>query len=184
MCNQYSTMWAPLCSHSLEYLQLPGVSPPHGSMILLLSSYHTLQWEVGPCHPIHQSTLECCLAHLAQVTPPTVTLSVQQQHHVPDTSFYSSPSCNLPYQFFPKFPHQVILGNKVPSKEYSWLRLPPFMFSASITRKIGCNFAILQTASYQLEELGPRAGLLVSICDSLISEFREHWKLTSKIYFL
>lgn len=34
----------------------------------------------------------------------------------------------------------------------------PFLFAASDTRKTACNFAVLQTAGHQLEEIGAGVG--------------------------
>ena len=125
-----------------------------GSPFQKLSNTISSSVRSGTLHPLFHPCKNVDWLGLAQATPATVSLCMQQLHHAPEPAFHSSSSCSLAFKCFPKFPHQIILGSNASSKEYSWLRQTPFLFAASDTRKTACNFAVLQIAGHQLEEIG------------------------------
>ena len=150
-------MW----DHSHEHWQLPGVCPPHGRLVLLLSSYQVSlapQSGVGPYTPssIHARMLTG-LVLLRQPQP--LRVCVSNNCIMPQRPLFT---VLLPVFWhlnsFQNSPHQIILGSNASSKEYSWLRQTPFLFAASDTRKTACNFAVLQIAGHQLEEIGAGVG--------------------------
>ena len=112
----HAQMW----DHSHEHWQLPGVCPPHGRLVLLLSSCQiplAPQIGVGPYTPssIHARMLTG-LVLLRQPQPRWVC--VCNNCIMP----HSSSSCSLAFKCFPKFPHQIILGSNASSK-VDWLGL-------------------------------------------------------------